>query len=183
MAQTRKSLQKPICHFFTLSLQLSHSLHLFPSFSRLFSLCVCYSEIHKHLKFNFSFICLCVCAPFAQRFFFVGHTEFASLQIQTEQSQLRQHDASDGSQINLRETKAVTPPPSNCPRTCPVLTSPQEPVCGSDDIIYANSCEMKKKTCIRNGAANVKVNILCLAFFFHLLAVVVFCSARLLMKN
>lgn len=35
---------------------------------------------------------------------------------------------------------------SSCPRIC----SPQsfgDPVCGSDGIIYANICELKKKTC------------------------------------
>lgn len=58
--------------------------------------------------------------------------------------------------VENRQNKAVTP---NCPRTCPVLTTPEEPVCGSDGLIYANSCEMKKKTCSRNGVANVKVSI------------------------
>lgn len=58
-------------------------------------------------------------------------------------------------EIESRKTKAAPP---NCPRTCPVLSTPAEPVCGSDGLIYANSCEMKKKTCLRNGSANVKVN-------------------------
>lgn len=57
--------------------------------------------------------------------------------------------------IENRQNKAITP---NCPRTCPVLTTPEQPVCGSDGLIYANSCEMKKKTCSRNGVANVKVS-------------------------
>lgn len=82
---------------------------------------------------------------------------FTSLQIQT-QSEPRQHVTVDKLQQQQRETRAAPPPANNCPRTCPVLTSPSEPVCGSDGLIYANACEMKKKTCIRNGAANVKVN-------------------------
>lgn len=57
-------------------------------------------------------------------------------------------------EIESRKTKAAIP---NCPRTCPPFTTPTEPVCGSDGLIYANSCEMKKKTCLRNGASNIKV--------------------------
>lgn len=107
-------------------------------------------KIHKHftsISLSFLFFSL-----------FIGHTEFASLPIQQIQSERKQHEATayDGSPINQRDSKAVTSPPSNCPRTCPVLTIPQEPVCGTDGLIYANSCEMKKKTCIRN-VANVKV--------------------------
>uniref|UniRef100_A0A1A9UG86 Kazal-like domain-containing protein n=1 Tax=Glossina austeni TaxID=7395 RepID=A0A1A9UG86_GLOAU len=42
---------------------------------------------------------------------------------------------------------------SNCPRSCPPsLTVGAEPVCGSDGFIYANLCDMKKKTCSRSGA-------------------------------
>lgn len=63
---------------------------------------------------------------------------------------------------NNRQNKAST---LNCPRNCPALATPQEPVCGSDGLIYANACEMKKKTCIRNGVSNVKVSLL-LPFLF-----------------
>uniref|UniRef100_A0A1A9ZRX2 Kazal-like domain-containing protein n=1 Tax=Glossina pallidipes TaxID=7398 RepID=A0A1A9ZRX2_GLOPL len=47
---------------------------------------------------------------------------------------------------------------SNCPRSCPPsLTVGAEPVCGSDGFIYANLCDMKKKTCSRSGAIKVDI--------------------------
>lgn len=70
------------------------------------------------------------------------------LQEELEQQQLnfgRQHRAS------------ATSGTSSCPRSCPPsLTVGAEPVCGSDGLIYANLCELRKKTCARNGVSLVK---------------------------
>ncbi|XP_055373274.1 serine protease inhibitor dipetalogastin isoform X2 [Condylostylus longicornis] len=55
--------------------------------------------------------------------------------------------------IGVRQNRASN---SNCPRSCPPVTTPPEPVCGSDGIIYANICEMKKRTCSRIPVNQVK---------------------------
>lgn len=67
-------------------------------------------------------------------------------------------DAVLNSLFQLRQNRAMSS--TTCPRSCaPSATVNAEPVCGTDGLIYANICEMKKKTCSRNGAIVLKVCI------------------------
>lgn len=43
-------------------------------------------------------------------------------------------------------TESLEARDSSCPRICPTQGA-GDPVCGTDDIIYPNICELRKKTC------------------------------------
>lgn len=89
----------------------------------------CVSVFFRHYKNNIQFLFrFFMCCSLLSFFFFILNTVFTSLTIET-QSEPRQYAASnklEQQQLQQqRETRAAPPPANNCPRTCPVLTSPQ----------------------------------------------------------
>lgn len=68
-------------------------------------------------------------------------------------------ETSPASNVTVDGTRLGRAISNNCPRLCPSTGIPPDPVCGSDDLIYPNICEMKKKTCSKLGANAVKVGV------------------------